>query len=213
MHRLRNLYTPAGTILLGCLPMSVPIPTRPHTVPLSLMLKEHTRSIHGRLDQHLLEQRIFASRERYLAFLRVQWQFHASLAPLYQNPDGGAARLSLIEADLRDLGACAPTLHTWHPQLQVASPATALGWRYVAEGSTLGAAVLLKAAAALRLHAGHGARHLRPSELGVAEYWRRQRETIDAAALNKDEQAQACRGAMDGFQFVRRCVDEEFRFE
>ncbi|CRR21381.1 MULTISPECIES: biliverdin-producing heme oxygenase [Stenotrophomonas] len=190
------------------------LPAQPdHPIALSAALKAHTRAAHDRLDQHLLQQHIFASRQRYLCFLRVQWHFHSAVAPLYRMQDPGATRLPLIEEDLRDLGASMPAPHAWQPQPHVFSKATVLGWRYVAEGSTLGAAVLLKMAAALQLHAGYGARHLRPSNLGVAEYWRREREELDALVLSGQERAQACRGATDAFQYIRRCVDEEFRFE
>lgn len=185
----------------------------PLAVPLSVVLKTHTRDVHDRLDQHLLKQRIFASRERYLRFLRVQWHFHEAVASLHRGADTAAGRLPLIEHDLADLGARPPTPHAWRTSLHVASPAAALGWHYVAEGSTLGAAVLLKSAAALDLHGHYGARHLAPSSLGVAEYWRRAREQLDAVALDSNGQSQACAGASDAFQFVRRCVDEEFSFE
>ncbi|MBN5019611.1 biliverdin-producing heme oxygenase [Stenotrophomonas maltophilia] len=194
--------------------MPTPIlPAQPDHVALSVALKEHTRTVHARLDQHLLHQHIFASRQRYLGFLRVQWHFHHTIAPLYRMWDPGTTRLALIEEDLRDLGAIVPVPRAWRPQPHAFSKAAAVGWRYVAEGSTLGAAVLLKMAAALQLHAGYGARHLRPSELGVAECWRRERDGLDALVLSADERAQACVAATDAFQFVRRCVDEEFRFE
>ncbi len=196
--------------------MLTPAPPAPPpygSVALSAALKEHTRAVHDGLDQHLLQQRIFASRQRYLGFLRVQWHFHGTIAPLYRMSDPGSTRLPLIEEDLRDLGAIMPVPHTWRPQPHAFSKATALGWRYVAEGSTLGAAVLLKMAAALQLHAGYGARHLQPSSLGVAEYWRRERNALDGVVLTAEERAQACVAASDAFQFIRRCVDEEFTFE
>lgn len=62
--------------------------------------------------------------------------------------------------------------------------------------------MLLNMAVALQLHSGYGARHQRPSDLGVAEYWRRERNEL-----------RACMAATNALQFVRRCVDEEFRFE
>lgn len=195
------------------MPAPALLPRPPLTAPLSSVLKAQTHDAHDRLDQHLLKQRIFASRERYLRFLCVQWHFHEAVASLDRSADTAAERLQLIVHDLADLGAQPPTRHAWRPLLHGASPAAALGWHYVAEGSTLGAAVLLKAAAALDLHGHYGARHLAPSPLGVAEYWRRAREQLDAVALDSTGQSQACAGASDAFQFVRRCVDEEFRFE
>ncbi len=190
----------------------MPTPTASDSAPqpLSAVLKAHTRQVHERLDQHLMRQGIFACKERYLGFLRVQWHFHDSVAPLLLASTADAGRLALLEHDFRDLGARPPQAHSWRPQLQNASLATALGWRYVVEGSTLGAAVLLKAAAGLGLHAGHGARHLCPSPLGVAEYWRRIREELDAAPLGPSDRGHACNSAVEAFQFVRRCVDEEF---
>lgn len=148
------------------MPAPALLPRPPWTAPLGLVLKAQTRDVHDGLDQHLLKQRIFASRERHLRFLRVQWHFHEAVASLDRSADTAAGRLHLIVHDLADLDARPPTLHAWRPSLHVASPSAAPGWHYVAEGSTLGASVL-----------------------------------------------QACAGASDAFQFVRRCVDEEFSFE
>ncbi|UXB26084.1 hypothetical protein K7567_10100 [Stenotrophomonas maltophilia] len=104
------------------------LPAQPdHPIALSAALKAHTRAAHDRLDQHLLQQHIFASRQRYLCFLRVQWHFHCAVAPLYRMQDPGATRLPLIEEDLRDLCASVPAPHAWQPQPHVFSKATVLG--------------------------------------------------------------------------------------
>ena len=195
------------------MPTSI-LPAQPdHPIALSAALKAHTRAAHDRLDQHLLQQHIFASRQRYLCFLRVQWHFHSAVAPMYRMQDPGATRLPLIEEDLRD--SALPCRHPMPGNRSRMCSRKRLFWAGATwrRASTLGAAVLLKMAAALQLHAGYGARHLRPSNLGVAEYWRREREELDALVLSGQERAQACRGATDAFQYIRRCVDEEFRFE
>lgn len=195
------------------MPAPALLPRPPSTAPLSVVLKAQTLDVHDGLDQHLLKQCIFASRERYLRFLCVQWHVHEAVASLDRSAGTAAGRLQLIMHDLADLGARPPTPHAWRPSLHVASPSAALGWHSVAEGSTLGAAVLLKPAAALDLHGHYGARHLAPSPLGVAGYWRRARGQLDAVALDHAGQLLACAGASDAFRFVRRCVDEEFSFE
>lgn len=180
--------------------------------PLSVYLRDATRSMHGSLDAFLIGQRLFESTLRYGRFLQVQWHFHHAAAPLYM--DGlmlpATARLQLVEQDLLDMGAPLPRAHAWRPRLQHASRASALGWLYTVEGSALGSAVLLKYAAALGLGAGHGARHLAPSPAGVAEQWRITRAHLDAEPLTQQQRQQACNAAQQAFAFVRRCAAEVF---
>jgi hypothetical protein len=95
----------------------------------------------------------------------MQWGFHQTVAPLYADPALQAllpglatrARLALVEQDMADLGLPLPAAAAPHP---VAGEATALGWLYVAEGSSLGAAVLRKLVARIGLSDTFGARHL-----------------------------------------------------
>ena len=123
-------------------------------------LKETTHETHDRLDKSIMAHRPFESQARYGLFLKVQHQFHREIDELYSNPLldkllpdlAGRRRLGLIEQDLADLGIAAPSSETapiFSNTSDVDLP-TALGWLYVAEGSNLGAAFLLKAAQGLR---------------------------------------------------------------
>ncbi|NWM49713.1 biliverdin-producing heme oxygenase, partial [Escherichia coli] len=89
--------------------------------------------------------------------------------------------------DLADLGRGLPA--TEHPAFipgAVKIPA-ALGWLYVAEGSSMGAALLRKAAAKLDLSDTHGARHLAPAPEGPAAHWRTFTAALDAVTLSDAE--------------------------
>ena len=116
-----------------------------------------------------MTQKPFENRERYGEFVQVQYLFHREIDALYSNAilDGmlpdllGRRRFGLIEFDLAGL-AIAPPATDQPPsfdRVAVDIP-SALGWLYVAEGSNLGAAFLLKEAAKLGLSETFGARHL-----------------------------------------------------
>ncbi|MBK0027076.1 biliverdin-producing heme oxygenase [Stenotrophomonas sp. S48] len=180
------------------------------------MLKTATRSTHERLDQRLMALGIFDDRRDYLRFLQVQGQFHGAVAALYRRQDLPMAatepgKHTQVLADLQDLGAhpAMPTADA--PALATAPLPVALGWWYVAEGSSMGAAVLLHHAARLGLHEGFGARHLAPAAAGVAGHWRNVRAAMDALALTDAQRGQAAAAACAAFEFVGRRVDEAFR--
>lgn len=179
-------------------------------------LKAETREVHERLDQAIMDLDPFSSREHYARFLRVQWAFHARIAPLYADehlarllPDlAKRCRFALIEADLADLGMTAPQASA--PGPGSIPPAEALGWLYVAEGSNLGAAFLLKAAQkSLSLSETFGARHLAGHSEGRALHWRQFTAALNAADLAPADEAAVIDGARKAFAFVRAQVDAE----
>nr|HBK46412.1 biliverdin-producing heme oxygenase [Xanthomonadaceae bacterium] len=75
-------------------------------------LKAATRAVHDVLDRRIMAGDIFASREHFARFLRVQYRFHRDIDPLYANPAFEALlpdlpqrrRLGRIAHDLGDLG-------------------------------------------------------------------------------------------------------------
>lgn len=183
----------------------------------SQRLKAATSATHERLDQRIMAGDIFASRDRYARFLRVQYRFHRDIDGLYAHaglaallPDlAGRRRLPEIAGDLRDLGHALPAGAV---AAMPADPplATALGWLYVAEGSNLGGAVLYKLAAKLGLHSGFGARHLAAHPDGVARHWRGFTAALNAAPLSPNQEDEAIAGAEAAFRCVRAHVEEEF---
>ena len=188
--------------------------------PRSKRLKQATHETHDRLDKAVMARKPFASLERYALFLAVQHAFHRDIDALYDDPALASllpdlrkrARLGLIEQDLADLGKEPVTAHqepVFRPGRQVDIPA-ALGWLYVAEGSNLGAAFLLKAAAGLGLGEQFGARHLAPQAGGRGLSWRNFTETLDSISLRDDEEELVITGATNAFGRVGSLVETVF---
>lgn len=189
----------------------------PETLPLSQRLKAATRGAHEGLDQRIMAFQPFATRERYAAFLQVQYRFHRDVAPLFDSPAlerllpglKGRQRLSAVIADLGDLDQTVPG---WYEPVVLATGvnldlATALGWLYVEEGSNLGAAFLFKAAAGLGLDATNGARHLAPLPGGRAMSWKEFVAQLDAVPLAPEAIARAEAAARAAFERVRQHVE------
>ncbi|QQP97188.1 biliverdin-producing heme oxygenase [Lysobacter enzymogenes] len=183
----------------------------------SQRLKAATHATHDRLDQRIMAGGIFASRDRFARFLRVQYRFHCDIDGLYANdalaalvPDlSGRRRLPQIAADLRDLGQPLPPFAVAAVRADLPL-AAALGWLYVAEGSNLGGSVLYKLAAKLGLDSGFGARHLAAHPDGVARHWRGFTGALDSVALSLAEEGEVIAGAEAAFQRVRAHVEDEF---
>lgn len=180
-------------------------------------LKAVTTSTHDSLDRRIMDARIFSSRERYLGFLRVQYRFLHNVDVLYARADLAALlpdlkarrRIDLVGRDLADLGAEPPSMQ---PALDADLPLPgALGWLYVAEGSTLGAAILYKLAGKmLGLDRDFGARHLDGHPEGVAQHWRGFAAALDAVSLTPDQEQVVAAGAHAAFGTVRGYVEQEF---
>ncbi|GGB36297.1 heme oxygenase [Sphingomonas metalli] len=176
-------------------------------------LKAATTDAHERLDRRIMELDPFASRLRYAAFVQVQHGFHTALAPLYADHELGLlipdltrrSRLDAIEADLADLDRPLPP-----PAAALdLGPAAALGWLYVAEGSSLGAAILLRHAAALKLRPDFGARHLAGHEAGRSAHWRSFTAALDAAPLAMADDDRMIEAARDAFARFRALAERE----
>ena len=186
----------------------------------SKRLKAGTDATHDRLDKTIMQHQPFASRERYGLFVAVQYAFHRDIDALYGDealadlvPDlAGRRRLGLIEQDLADLGI-APTAAgaaaVFRPYAPVDLP-TALGWLYVAEGSNLGAAFLLKEATKLGLSENFGARHLAGAPEGRGLHWRTFVAALDAVPLSGADEAGVVAGAEAAFRRVHRLVTDVF---
>lgn len=179
-------------------------------------LKAATTAAHDALDQRIMAAQPFASREAYGRFLGVQQAFHGDLAPLYADPRlarfisdlAARQRLSAIGADLADLDLAAENAGPSRAPDPADLPA-ALGWLYVAEGSNLGAAVLLKKAAALGLGEGFGARHLAGHPEGRAQHWRAFTAALDAVELSPEEEERVVAGGRAAFARVRDLVERK----
>lgn len=189
-------------------------------IPRAKHLKSETWEAHDRLDQAIMAREPFANRERYALFVKVQYVFHREIDALYESPVlagllpdlEARRRLGLIEQDLSDLGVVLPMAQA-KPVFATGESAhvpTALGWLYVAEGSNLGAAFLLKEAVKLGLSAEFGARHLAGAPEGRARNWKTFTAALDAIHLSDSDEAAVVAGAQAAFERVYALVEETF---
>lgn len=156
---------------------------------LSQRLKTETAQQHERMHELMERGNPFADRGSYARFVAAQYLFQRDVEHLFQDAAVKAAvpdleargRQEASLADLADLGAELP-------QGALGSEAVgmpeALGWLYVSEGSTLGAAFLFKEARdRLGLSETFGARNLAAYPQGRALAWRAFVASLDAPAL------------------------------
>lgn len=121
-------------------------------------------------------------------------------------------RIEQVLTDLADLDA-EPAPRDGPPRFvagEAVDVPTAMGWLYVAEGSNLGAAFLIKAAAALGLSADFGTRHLAASPEGRANHRRSFTAALDAPDMTPNEESRVQVGTAAAFARVRGLVDVGF---
>ncbi|BAF88038.1 biliverdin-producing heme oxygenase [Azorhizobium caulinodans] len=179
-------------------------------------MKAATQAAHERIDRQIMAADPFASRENFGRFVRLQYRIHHAVDPLFRSPAlaallpdlAGRRRLDLVEQDAADLGVSLPELPAASDA--PADVASALGWLYVVEGSNLGAAFLLKAAAKLNLNEDFGARHLAGHPAGRGLHWRTFTAALDAVPLSEADEARAVAGAEAAFAMVADRIAVEF---
>jgi heme oxygenase len=187
--------------------MNAPVLDHPQTR--AERLKQETHALHERLDTSIAGKDPFATRERYAAFVEIQYRFYAAIEPLYRDERLGAlipglaarSRLEAARLDLLDLGRPLPDVRP-----RAIPEAESLGWLYVSEGSTLGAAFLLKAVEAIGLSEQHGARHMAAAPEGRGRHWRAFKDALNAVALNAEDEAAVIAGANAAFAHVQELV-------
>lgn len=177
--------------------------------PRSTCLRAITHNLHEVIDQAVTAHAPFGSRESYGHFLQMQYLFQSELRALYQDPELGKlfpdlpsrCRAAAAKADLADLGLPVPEDVPGGPQ--GLSLAQSLGWLWVSEGSKLGAAILIKRAAALGFDKDFGARHLAEPEGGRMPGWRAFNQVFDGLPFSAAEDRQAEQAAIDAFTRVQ----------
>ncbi|MGU3575248.1 biliverdin-producing heme oxygenase [Brucellaceae bacterium C25G] len=189
-------------------------------LPRSKRLKAVTTGTHDTLDKSIMTGEPFKNTERYAMFLQMQHLFHRDIDALYDNaeldallPDlKGRRRFKLIGDDLADMNvvvaeqSAAPIF----PSSDGVDLPTALGWLYVAEGSNMGAAFLLKAAEKIGLSEEFGARHLAGAPEGRGLHWRTFTKALDEIDLSEDEEGRVVAGAEAAFKRVHSLVKQIF---
>ncbi|MFU8925176.1 biliverdin-producing heme oxygenase [Acinetobacter puyangensis] len=179
--------------------------TKVLTSVLSQRLKTETSHEHDRMEQLMEKAQVFANRQNYAQHTLAQYYFQQDVENLYRHaevekiiPDldvRGRSQAAL--QDLEDLGIEPQskeiaTLNVGYPE--------ALGWIYVSEGSTLGAAFLFKEAQAkLGLSAEFGARNLAAYPEGRMRVWKRFKQALDDAHFSQEDKDKVIQGALDGF--------------
>lgn len=190
--------------------------TTPESVTRSARLTATTDALHQHLHALVAQAAPFEDRERYGRFVVVQYQFQAEIEPLYGRaslqaliPDLGLrSRRAAAAADLGDLGLALPEV----PASDTAAidDHQALGWLFVSEGSTLGAAILLKRVQALGLTEACGARYLAPAPQGRARWWRQFVDVLDGLSLTAAQDAQVTFGADAAFRRFAERIGQNF---
>ena len=185
--------------------------------PLSQRLRQDTARQHERMHALMARADPFANREAYARFVGVQYLFQRDLEPMQGEPAMQAtvpglparARAEAARADLQDLGVAEPEAP---PPFARPGMPQALGWLYVSEGSTLGAAFLLKEVQQkLGLDATFGARHLAAHPEGRAVAWKRFITALDAADLSPAGQDAVVAGAHAAFARFELLLQRQFR--
>lgn len=197
--------------------LGLPVHEGPEIESRAKRLKAATHETHDRLDRKIMEREPFADLERYGRFLDVQYRFHHDVDPFYGHDELAAIlpdlkarrRLDLIRKDMLDVEIPLPAL-TANTDRQIDVPG-ALGWLYVAEGSNLGAAFLLKEAAKLGLSETFGARHLAAAPEGRGLHWRTFTAALDKLEMSAEAEERAIEGARQAFSRVLFLVENRLR--
>lgn len=151
-------------------------------------LREATHPAHARVDALLRDG--LADAPTYAGYLAGMHGFLGAVREAL--PDVGADLLRLRD-DLATVGVAPPPLP---PPVRVA-PAERLAWRYVVDGSALGARVLLRQATALGHDALHGATFLAHHAAGDA--WDATCRALDALPLDASHRLALCAAADRAF--------------
>lgn len=178
-------------------------------------LKLETADIHEQLDSAITAHSPFADLDSYSRFLDMQYRFHAVMDDLYGRPQVCKAlpdaddrrRLKRVVADMADTGTSRPDADV-QPAID---DAAVFGWLYVAEGSNLGAAFLLKEAEKLGLSETYGARHLAGAAEGRGLHWRGFTAMLDGLVLSEGEEQRVVEGAKAAFNWAIVSMNEAFR--
>lgn len=186
---------------------------------LSARLKAETHDEHERMHRLMEQSQPFASRERFARFVAAQYLFQRDVEHLFKTPGMRSAvtdlevrgREAAALADLADLGAAVP--RDQRASEAVAMPG-ALGWLYVSEGSTLGAAFLFKQAKEdLGLSAEFGARNLAAYPEGRMVVWRRFVASLDSDQFSAADHDLIVAGAFAAYKRFGELLQREFALE
>ncbi|WMO15725.1 biliverdin-producing heme oxygenase [Pseudoalteromonas piscicida] len=174
----------------------------------ALKLKASTADLHDSIDSSIMAKDPFASIERYLQFLTLQYLFLNDVAALYEHRElsmhiddlKSRRRLGLLEQDFADLRHTLP-VPSLSPFITTSTDfATALGALYVVEGSKVGAAMLgRQVQERLPVTGEYGARYLAGPGAGRGSAWRHLIQFIDMVELTSTQEDALIIGARQAF--------------
>ncbi|MBJ9984725.1 biliverdin-producing heme oxygenase [Acinetobacter sp. S40] len=179
---------------------------------LSLRLKQETAAEHERMHQLMAQANVFSNKEKYAQFTLSQYYFQREIEHLFEKegvaeliPDldiRGRSKQALADLNDLDIQPFGQQLQSEYVQLP-----EALGWIYVSEGSTLGAAFLFKEA---QKHLGFSetfaARNLAAYPEGRAKVWKRFVQALDETGFDQIEQDRVIQGALDAFGYFGKAL-------
>lgn len=169
-------------------------------------IKKQTASEHERLRNLMVSLDLFNNIGRYKNFTLAQYYFHVYVTEIFNAHHIAhlisgikcTERFNAIKKDMEDLGIVAE--NDVLEDIKTLNIYEALGWLYVSEGSTLGAAILLKSAKASYYLSEHfGARNLAEYSEGRLKYWENFINQLNQLNLSLDEQHLVVDGAFSAF--------------
>lgn len=143
-------------------------------------LRHATAHAHARVDSLLASG--FGTVDEYAAYLRAMHRFLSAVASVRPSPATGL-HLARLQGDMAVLGVS--PLPIARPPALPDGDAEWLAWRYVFEGSSLGARVLVRHAAGLGYTAAHGASFL--ATHAQADGWPALLHTLETLEPTPDE--------------------------
>lgn len=173
-------------------------------------LKAATDPLHRRLDERVAGAGFFASLDGYRVYLRRTFAARQALEAVLDRsaataiyPDWPRRRLAgLLRRDLEDLGDEAPLgVHSTEEHLGTGG---VLGTLYVLEGSSVGARLLARDAAALGLAPEHGARHLH-AQTADSKAFRTFLHILESTELDAEHEEACLSSAIATFACFERC--------
>ena len=175
--------------------------------PARQALRAATHAIHDRLDKAPVLRPLTSPDITVPQYRAALTALHGFNAPI-ERAVGEGGRLSLLRADLADLGLDADSLPIAAGLPPLGSHPARLAARYVLDGSAHGGrAMLPNITRSLGFDATHGARFLASAGLDMASQWKAllaQLETDLAAPEARDE---ACATAVALFSSLERWLD------
>jgi heme oxygenase (biliverdin-IX-beta and delta-forming) len=178
-------------------------------------LKQTTAQEHERMELLMGKAEVFANKDNYIQFTLSQYYFQLIIEHLFTYPEvknvvkdlDQRGRSKAVLDDLADF-CVKPQVANIVETIPTITPLEALGWIYVSEGSTLGAAFLFKLAQSeFGFSAEYGARNLAAYPDGRMIVWRRFKEALNEQNYSDSEQQEVIKGAMDGFKYYGELLE------